>query len=202
MRLNPPPVELLAAPILDGDRYQDRPVYFSDVIVARDSPARSFADLRGSSWAYNDPDSHSGYSVVLYQLATMGETTRFFSRIVEAGSHQRSIRLVANGKVAASAIDSQVLGVELREHPELKARLRVIQSLGPSPIQPVVVASRLPSSLKDDLATALTSMHRDSEARQALAYGSVKRLVPVTDSDYDPIRRMLEAIERAGVSFK
>jgi phosphonate transport system substrate-binding protein len=202
MRLNPPPVELLAAPILDGERYQDRPIYFSDVIVASESPARSLVDLRGSSWAYNDADSHSGYSVVLYHLVTMGETTSFFSRIVEAGSHQRSIRLVASGKVDASAIDSQVLAVELREHPELKARLRVIESLGPSPIQPVVAASRLPLSLKDDLARALASMHRDPEGRQALAYGSVKRLVPVTDRDYDPIRRMLEAVERAGVSCK
>ncbi len=37
----------LAAPVLDGARYQDRPVYFSDVIVRRDSPFRSFDDLRG-----------------------------------------------------------------------------------------------------------------------------------------------------------
>jgi len=34
----PPPVEPLAAPVLTGDRYAGRPVYFSDVIVRRDSP--------------------------------------------------------------------------------------------------------------------------------------------------------------------
>jgi len=66
MRLDPPPVELLAAPVLEGERYRDQPIYFSDVIVARRNPARSFADLRGASWSYNDPDSHSGYGVVLY----------------------------------------------------------------------------------------------------------------------------------------
>src|SRR6266700_234344 len=31
------PVELLAAPVLLPDRYQDRPIYFSDVIVRRES---------------------------------------------------------------------------------------------------------------------------------------------------------------------
>src|SRR5262245_45508563 len=31
-----PPVEPLAAPVLQGERYAGRPVYFSDVIVRRD----------------------------------------------------------------------------------------------------------------------------------------------------------------------
>jgi phosphonate transport system substrate-binding protein len=60
-RRDPPPIELLAAPVLHGERYAGRPIYFSDVIVRRDSPFRSFADLRGRAWAYNDRDSHSGY---------------------------------------------------------------------------------------------------------------------------------------------
>jgi phosphonate transport system substrate-binding protein len=131
----------------------------------------------------------------------MGETPRFFSRVVEAGSHQRSIRLVADGEVDASAIDSQVLAVELREHPELEQRLRVIESLGPSPIQPAVAASLLPRSLKRELRAALMDMHHDTEAQEALAYGLVKRWEPVIDNHYDPIRCMLEVIERAGLSF-
>jgi ABC-type phosphate/phosphonate transport system substrate-binding protein len=201
MRLNPPPVELLAAPVLEGDRYLDRPLYFSDVIVADDHPARSFAELRGASWSFNDPDSHSGYLVVLYHLATMRENAGFFSHVVEAGSHQRSIRLVAGGEVDASAIDSQVLAVELREHPELRSKLRVVGSLGPSPIQPVVAAKRLPVGLKQELTAVLTDMHHDPVAREALHYGFVKRFDMVADADYDPIRSMLAVVERAGLYF-
>jgi phosphonate transport system substrate-binding protein len=44
----------VAAPVLRGGRYGGRPIYFSDVIVPRESPARSFDDLRGRSWAYNE----------------------------------------------------------------------------------------------------------------------------------------------------
>jgi phosphonate transport system substrate-binding protein len=58
-------VEPLAAPVLAGDRYSGRPVYLSDVIVARDSRFQSFADLRSASWAFNEPDSHSGYLATL-----------------------------------------------------------------------------------------------------------------------------------------
>src|SRR5919109_3608116 len=54
-------VELLAAPILEGDRYGGRPIYYSDVVVARESSATCFADLRGASWAFNEPDSQSGF---------------------------------------------------------------------------------------------------------------------------------------------
>jgi phosphonate transport system substrate-binding protein len=68
--------------------------------------------------------------------------------VVEAGFHQRAIRLVAAAKVDAAAIDSQVLAIERRDHPQLADRLRIIDTFGPSTIQPVVAASRLPERLK------------------------------------------------------
>lgn len=192
------PVELLAAPVLEGERYRGKPIYFSDVIVRADSPYRSFRDLRGRSWAYNDPDSHSGYNVTRYQLVSMGETDGFFERVVEAGSHQRSIRMVCGGEVDAAAIDSQVLAVELRDLPDLRERLKVIDTLGPAGIQPVVAASRLPDRLKAEVGAALLSMGDDPAARVHLAPGFVERFVPVTDDDYDDVRAMLTAAEDAG----
>src|SRR5712692_3150830 len=47
------PIELLCAPVMAAPRYQGRPVYFTDVVVRRDSAVRSFAELRGRSYAYN-----------------------------------------------------------------------------------------------------------------------------------------------------
>jgi phosphonate transport system substrate-binding protein len=85
-----PTVEPLAAPILDGDRHGGRPIYYSDVIVRRDSSATCFADLRGASWAFNEPDSQSGYGITGAALASMGETRGFFGRVVQMGFHQRS----------------------------------------------------------------------------------------------------------------
>jgi phosphonate transport system substrate-binding protein len=197
-RRTEPPVELLAAPVLQGARYQGRPIYFSDVIVRRERPWRAFADLRGRSWAYNDRDSHSGYNVTRFKLVRMGETNGFFGEVVEAGFHQRAIELVAAGAVDASAIDSQVLAVELRERPELGAQLRVIDVLGPATIQPVVAARRLAESLKADLRAALCQMDADGAARDRLAYGFIERFVPVTDATYDDIRHMVAAAEAIG----
>ena len=194
----PSPVELLAAPVLQGERYQDRPVYFSDVIVKKDSPHQSFAGLRGCSWSFNDPHSQSGYGITRYSLVKMGEINGFFDRVVEAGFHQASIRMVARGRVDASAIDSQTLAIELRDHPALAAQLRVIGALGPSSIQPVVAASRLPASLKQELRNLFLELAFDSTAQEHLTLGLIRRFAAVEDTGYDDIRNMLSACERAG----
>jgi len=137
------PAVPIAAPVLVGDRYASEPIYFSDVIVHRDSPFQSFLDLRGHSWAYNEPLSHSGYGITRFHLVEIGETDGFFSEVIEAGFHETAMRLVACHEVDASAIDSQVLAVALRDDPSLAHSLRIIDALGPSTIQPVAVSKRV-----------------------------------------------------------
>ncbi|NJN97247.1 MAG: PhnD/SsuA/transferrin family substrate-binding protein [Anaerolineales bacterium] len=195
---NPAPVELLAAPVLQGERFQQRPIYFSDVIVGRDSPFQTFADLRGCAWAYNEPGSHSGYNVTRYRLVQMGETRGFFGRVSGAGSHQNCIRQVAAGEADAAAIDSQVLAIALRDQPELAARLRIIDSLGPSPGLPVVAARHTPDRLKANLQAVLLEMETDPIARSWLARGFIERFAPVSDADYDVTREMVRAAEAVG----
>lgn len=191
------PVEPLAAPLLQGRRYCGRPIYFSDVIVHRDSSAQSFADLRGRSWAYNEPYSHSGYGVTRYHLVRLAETNGFFGRVVEAGWHERSVRMVCEREVDASAVDSQVLAVLLRDNPDLADSLRVIDTLGPSTIQPLLAACRLPEALKSDVRDVLLALGDDPAARPHLDRGFVERFVPVCDSDYDDLRAMVAACEAA-----
>jgi phosphonate transport system substrate-binding protein len=194
----PPPVEPLAAPVLSGARYAGRPVYYSDVVVRRDSPITCLEELEGRSWAYNEPASHSGYTLTLYSLVAMGARPGFLGPVVEAGFHQRAVRLVADGVVDAAAIDSQVLAIELRDHPGLADRLRVIGAFGPSTIQPVVAASRLPGRLKDQVRDLLVDLGDDPAARPVLHHGLIDRFTPIGDAAYDDIRAMLATVEAAG----
>jgi ABC-type phosphate/phosphonate transport system substrate-binding protein len=184
------PLELLAAPVMAAERYGRRPVYFSDVIVRRDSPYRRFADLRGASWAYNEPNSHSGYNLTRYHLARLGERNGYFSRIVEGGAHQMSLRMVLDGRVDASAIDAIVLEMELKQYPELAPQFRVLETFGPSPIPPAVVSTRVPLPVRQALRETLLSMHEDAPGREILSASMTHRFVPVTDADYDDIRQM------------
>ncbi len=108
------------------------------------------------------------------------------------------MRLVAIGEVDASAIDSQVLAVALRDDPALADSLRVIDALGPSTIQPVAVSKRVPVSQRREIRGVLTTMHEDPAMHERLALGLVERFVPADATSYADIGRMLEACEAAG----
>ncbi|MBI3957894.1 MAG: PhnD/SsuA/transferrin family substrate-binding protein, partial [Chloroflexi bacterium] len=184
------PIELLAAPVMNAPHYAGRPVYFSDVVVGADSPLRCFADLRGARWAYNNPGSHSGYNITRYHLAKLGEDGSFFGRVVESGSHQRSLALLLAGEIDASAIDSTVLETELLLRPELAGQVRIIERLGPSPIPPWVLRREVSPILAAEIRRCFVEMNNDPAGAALLAQAQMLRFAPVTDSDYDPIRQM------------
>jgi phosphonate transport system substrate-binding protein len=193
-------MEVVAAPVLRGERYGGQPIYFSDVIVATASRYRSFADLRGARWAYNEPFSHSGYITVLHHLATLGEDESYFATMVEAGFHEDAIRMVADGRVDAAAIDSQVLDIEQRDHPALAHAVRRIGTIGPSTIQPVVVSrSHLGNAERAAITDALLSVAGEPAARGVLDAAQVERFVPMTAGSYDDIRSMFVRVQSAGL---
>jgi phosphonate transport system substrate-binding protein len=191
--------EPIAAPVLAGARYGGRPIYCSDVIVRRDSTLRSFADLRGRTWAYNEKLSQSGYGITRYHLARLGERSGYFGHLIEAGRHERAIALVANGEADAAAIDSHVLETWFDLHPSLRRALRIVDSLGPSPIQPVAVRRSLSPGCKDDLRLALAEIDKGPEGRAILGRARMERFVGVAEETYDPIRAM-SAFAAAGLS--
>lgn len=190
------PIDLLAAPVMDGPHYAERPVYFSDVVVRTDSPFHTFAELRGRRWAYNNIGSHSGYNITRYHLATLGEDASFFGRVVEAGAHQAALSMILAGEIDAAAIDSTVLETELGLRPEIVGQIRTVERLGPSPIPPWVVRREVPSALAAEIRRAFVEMHADPAGAALLAQAQMRHFAPVTDSDYDPIRRMAALAER------
>src|SRR5262249_37806409 len=163
--------------------YQRRPIYFCDVVVRRDSAIRSFADLRGRSYAYNDAGSHSGYSMPRDHLLRLGETRGFFRRAVASGSHGASSQLVVDGHVDAWGIAGTGLETGPKLGPGLDRPLRVIESTGPPPIPPAVVSTRLAEDAKARLRETFLRMHEDDEGRRILAAGLIERFVPVGDGD-------------------
>ncbi|MGH3146012.1 MAG: phosphate/phosphite/phosphonate ABC transporter substrate-binding protein [Rubrobacter sp.] len=188
----PPPVELLGgAPVYGDERNGGEPTYFCDVISHRDSAVESFTDLRGRSWAFNDACSLSGYYGLLQKLAEMGEDGRYFGRVLHSGSHLDSIRMVAQGQADAATIDSNVLRMRKEKDPALGNLVRVIDSWGPFPVQPVVVRSGFPKGVKSALRDAFLNVERST----ALAGFGLKGFAPVTDKDYATERLALEACE-------
>ena len=183
-------VELLAAPVMKHPRYGGRPVYYSDVVVHADSTLRLFEDLRGRTWADNEPGSHSGYNLIRYHLAMGGLGASYFGRIVESGSHQNSLQMVLDRAIDAAAIDSMVLEMEFKKNPSIVERIRTITTLGPSPAPPWVVHDSVPGRVLRALRQEFLSMDKDPRGRQILEDAGILRFAQVSDHEYHPIREM------------
>ncbi len=188
-------VELLAAPVVQGSRYRNEPIYYSDVIVRRNSAYNSFADIQGCRWVFNEEASHSGYNVVGYSLLKQDRTFDYFGSLHKTGSHLASLQAVLMGRADATAIDSHVLDVIFKQQPELRQQLRVIDMMGPSAIPPIVASTRLNTNVRRDIQEILQTMHSDKRAVKGLHAGLIERLVPISDSHYDDVRYMYSKVQ-------
>lgn len=195
--LKPPLLHLMAAPVMAAPRYQNQPVYFSDIIVRANSPYETFDSLQGSVFAYNEVYSLSGYMLPRYHLLTLGKTSRFFEKMVQSGSHAHSMDWVEMGRADAAAIDSVVLEMELRRRPDRTNAFRVIEQIGPKPMPPVAASTQLDDAHRQVLSEALLTMHTDPSAATILKQAGVRRFATVVDSDYNPIRYIMQAQQEA-----
>lgn len=193
------PLVPLAAPVPEGERYNGKPVYFTEVIVPADSRYRSFEDLAGARWAFNEPTSHSGFGAMAYELARRGLSLDYFAEAIESGSHLRSLELLDCGAVDAITVDSTVLQLEYGRSPGLAARVRAVAALGPSPAPPIVAHASVPGELRVRLQQAMASLHLGAEGQQLLREARFASLAAVDDAWYDEIRRMRGVGGNSGV---
>lgn len=149
-------LELLPIPVPSDRRSLGRAVYFADVTVPADSCSRTIADLRGCRWAYNDRNSLSGWFSMVEHIAPE-QPYEFFGDIRQSGSHLESLHLLHRGEVDAAAIDSNALIYYLKNKQDNS--LRVIGSLGPFPIQPVVIRSSIDDEIKQVVRKSLLDAH-------------------------------------------
>jgi ABC-type phosphate/phosphonate transport system substrate-binding protein len=104
----------------------------------------------------------------------LGRDTSFFAELLHAGSHLQSLEAIRKGQVHGAALDSNVLFQKPREG------LRVIESWGPFPIQPVIVRAGVEEALKARVAGALLAMHEHHD----LSPFGFARFAAVTAADY------------------
>jgi ABC-type phosphate/phosphonate transport system substrate-binding protein len=117
------------------------PTYVSWVIVRRDDPARSLADLRGRRAAFNGRDSQSGYNVLRALAAPLAADGRFFGSATESGAHRKSLALVASGQADLATIDCVTFALVARAAPQEVAGVRVLCASAAAPALPYVTAA-------------------------------------------------------------
>jgi phosphonate transport system substrate-binding protein len=204
-------VELLAIPVMaatagtwpDVPGYDNVPgKYYSYTIVKKDSDLKKWSDLRGKTYAFNDIGSNSGYNMPRYKLVQLGARswTEYFSKVRVSGSHEESIRMVAEGLVDASSVDSLVLDFDRANDDPYASNVRVIETLfeGGAGAPPFVISKKVDMSFKQSLQDVMTSMHRDPEGSHILKRALLREFMPPNDANYNDIRSFENAARKAG----
>jgi ABC-type phosphate/phosphonate transport system substrate-binding protein len=188
--------ELLGvAPVHADPRNGGRPVYFAELVVAQSSRVDRLEALRGARFVYNDDVSLSGYFGVLERLSDLGHGPDFFGSLSSAGSHLSSIEQVASGHADLASVDSNVLELVRERDPALAERVRVLETLGPFAVQPVVARIGLDPELRAAAARALAEMHETPAGRSVLGHHHIRCFAPVERAAY---RRERERLCAAG----
>lgn len=177
-------LEGVVAPVYQGSLYGGKPVYYSYLVTNRAHPATGLRDLAGTTVAFNEPASQSGYFSLRTGLADVGRGPDFFGMWLESGAHVRSIELLAAHRADAAAIDSTLWDYLAVREPARLAELKVIETLGPYPAPPLTAHVSLSRELHERLSRLLTNMHEEPEGRAILDEGLVERFVPVEEAPY------------------
>lgn len=185
---------LLSVPLHRG-----RPLYQSYLIADGGAGASSFAELRGRSHAFSDPDSNSGFLVTRWMLARRGERPEeFFARTFFAYGHRNVIRAVGVGLAQSGSVDGYVWEVVAEREPGLTAATRVIERSAWHGFPPVCCLSGAQEgAAARALAMALEAMPQTPAGARILGALQLDGWVPGDPAWYDGIARMSAEVRGA-----
>lgn len=185
-------LELLVAPVVSGKQ-----TYESLIIVPTGSDATDLKSLKGTTFAYTDPQSNTGRIVPEYLITQMGEDPKtFFSKTIFTYSHDNSIKAVAEGTVDAAAVDSLIYDYQKTLDPEMVGKTRILLRSDPYGIPPVVVHPNMPEELKTQLRDVFLGLDEDPKGAAILKKMNIERFDTIENSAYDSIREMNAWLEK------
>ena len=173
--------------------------YRSCLITHSESDIFTPEDLAGKTFAFNDPNSTSGYLVPMtFFLNELGvDVKKHFSKVTFSGSHEASILAVANKKVDVASTNLPDMQQLTREGKVTRGGLRVIWVSKLIPNDPVVVRKDLSPSLKTAIEESLVSMKEkapEAFVNAGAFFGG--GFVPADDTKYQIVREMNEAAKK------
>lgn len=166
--------------------------YTSLIMVPRDSPFKTLADLEGRTVAYGSPLSTSSHLVPRLMLqnaglhAGEGYECRYF------GHHDRAIRAVFMGSADACGV-RDIVGERFTER-----GLRILARSEPIPNFPLVIRPEASDAFRQSMIEVLIDRPaRDPEVMrrmQAWDEEIASGFAPVSDADYDPLRKLAKVV--------
>ncbi len=170
----------------------------SRILVRADDRAERLAELRGRRAAVNERHSNSGMNLFRAAIAPLAGGDRFFAGVLETGSHEASLRAVADAGADVAAIDAVSFAHLARAAPALAARVRTIGWTGASPGLPFVTSIATSDGVVDLLRAILDEVARSAAARPACEMLLIAGMARLPARAYDRLLRIERGAARLG----
>lgn len=176
----------------------DGPRYASALVTGSQTTATTLQAFRGTVCAINGANSHSGSNILRYMIAPIADGQPFFARVIETGSHLRSLRAVAQGKADLCAVDCVTHALLAKHAPHMLEGTRVFRFSPSAPGLPFITASRTSRQDIESMREALVQAVADPALVTARAALLIEDVAVLPADAYDEIRTMGLASRRAG----
>ena len=182
-------------PLLARLAVNGEPVFRGYLVTSPDSGVNDLQSLRGKRLAFGDPKSTMSHFVPRHMMLEAGIEVGMLEDYQFLGSHKNVALAVLSGAYDAGAVKEEV-------YDAFKARgLKAIATSDPFSEHLFVARSDAPEEFVVTVRNALYRLSETPEGRTIL--GNIKHgvtaLVPVDDSDYDNLRKVLEMLGEHGV---
>ncbi len=199
-RANPRP-RLLAAPAPSYEHYEDRPIYFSYLLVAEESQFETIEDTFGHRISWTIENSQSGFNAVRSFLLPYRAAERprlYRESIGPIGTFSVGIEGLRNGEIDVVPIDSFSYDLMREYAPDDIAGTRIIATTPAAPVPPLVAGHDIDAGLASLLRTALLAAHEAPELIEVLSVMRISRFVPVAPEYYSSTLEQAAAAVASG----
>jgi phosphonate transport system substrate-binding protein len=182
-----------------GLKDQLEPFYKAEFLANSASGIKSYADLKGKTFCFVDPNSTSGYIVPRIILKANGiDPDKDFKATVNAGSHPNVAIAVYKGDcdagVAYIDIRTDATSNLVATYPDIMTKVQVFAVSDRIPNDGVQVVKDFPADYTAAVVEALLSMNSDPGGNALIKnLYNVNKFIQIDKTFYDPFAAVLKA---------
>ncbi len=184
-----------------GHFQEEGPGYRAVLVVRSDSKFDSIESLKGTIVGLADPASTSGNlmprMVFGDEIGTGPELEKYFSKVVYTGGHDQSALAVKEGRVDDAFVATHRLDNVIDRGLAAPEDYRVLWQSGIIPQDPMVYRTDLCEPIKAAIKEAFLTLHENPDAKPFFDGIKSTKFVAMQDSDYDIIRKLVDAEKKA-----
>lgn len=184
-------------PLLAAFKTKEGKFFHGRIMVRKDSPVTSLAQLKGKRFVFGDRASTLSHIVPRHMLLKAGIDVKQFSQVSYVANHDNIALGILAGTFDAGAVKDEVF---LQYEPQ---GLRSLARSAPITDHVFIARAGLPPSVIQALRKALLHLSDSAEGRLIISgmRSDVIDLVPSDDRDFDVLRAITDELKQAGVEL-